>query len=115
MISGMATKTVLIDDLDGTPLGDSSSTTTFALNGAKYEIDLGPDNAAKLRDALAPFIKAGRRVSDAGGASRSTSAKRRSASRSDLSAIREWAQANGHQVGDRGRIPAAIIEAYSNR
>jgi len=32
--------------------------------------------------------------------------------RSDLASIRSWAQANGHTVGDRGRIPAAIIAAY---
>jgi len=109
----MAIKTVLIDDFDGTPLS-GATTTTFSLNGAHYEIDLGPENAARLAEALEPFIKAGRRVSDAGTRGART-APRRSASRTDLAAIREWAQANGHQVGDRGRIPAHIIEAYSNR
>ena len=28
-------------------------------------------------------------------------------------AIREWARANGHQVSSRGRVPAAIREAFS--
>ncbi len=109
----MAIKTVLIDDFDGTPLAASSATTTFALNGVQYEIDLAPENSAKLEEALAPFIKAGRRV---GGASRGASAsKRRPASRSDLGAVREWAQANGYKVGDRGRIPADVLEAYAQR
>ncbi|MCJ1709145.1 Lsr2 family protein [Microbacterium sp. VKM Ac-2923] len=30
----------------------------------------------------------------------------------DLAAVREWARANDHTVSDRGRVPAAIIEAY---
>lgn len=31
----------------------------------------------------------------------------------DLSAVREWAKKNGHEVGDRGRIHADILEAYT--
>ncbi|WP_442973052.1 Lsr2 family DNA-binding protein [Rhodococcus sp. NBC_00294] len=27
-------------------------------------------------------------------------------------AIREWANANGYEVSDRGRIPAAVVEAF---
>lgn len=110
----MAIKTVLIDDFDGTPLS-GGSTTTFALNGAQYEIDLAPENVEKLREALAPFIKAGRRVGGAQGGARRSGAGRRPASRSDLAAIREWAQSQGLKVGDRGRIPAEIIEQYNNR
>ena len=57
----MAIKTVLIDDFDGTPLS-GVSTTSFALNGARYEIDLAPENLEKLQEALAPFVKVARRV-----------------------------------------------------
>lgn len=111
----MAIKTVLIDDFDDTPLTAGAATTTFSINGTQYEIDLGPDNVAKLRDALAPFISAGRRVGT--GASPKPGARRRGAGRhsngsNDVTAIREWARANGHEIGDRGRIPAAIIAAY---
>jgi Lsr2 protein len=28
------------------------------------------------------------------------------------SAVREWARSNGHQVSDRGRVAAELIEAY---
>lgn len=114
MIYRMAIKTVLIDDFDGSPLPASSQTTTFSLNGAQYEIDLAPENVEKLRDALAPFVKAGRRTSRETAAA-SRGGARRSASRSDLAEIRSWAQANGFKVGDRGRIPAEVIEAYSKR
>ena len=49
-------KTVIVkltDDLDGT---DAEETVRFSLDGLSYEIDLNAENAAKLRDALEPFI-----------------------------------------------------------
>lgn len=109
----MAHKIVLVDDLDGTELGDNAVTTRFSLNGAHYEIDLNESNQQKLADALAPFIAAGRRASAGAASGRAAAPKRRSgAAKSNTSAIREWANANGHTVGDRGRIPAHIVEAY---
>lgn len=30
----------------------------------------------------------------------------------DPKAVRVWAQANGHKVGDRGRFSQAVINAY---
>ena len=110
----MAVKTVLIDDFDGTPLS-GVSTTTFALNGAQYEIDLSPENAEKLKDALAPFIKAGRRVgasSTARSTPRRRAAGRHSNGSNDVSAVRVWAKEHGYELGDRGRIPAEILNAY---
>ena len=54
---------VIIDDLDGTNLGtNSGESVRFSLDGKDYSIDLSADNAAKLREALAPYISAGRRV-----------------------------------------------------
>ncbi len=109
----MAIKTVLIDDFDGTPLS-GGSTTTFSLNGTQYEIDLAPENVEKLKDALAPFIKAARRVGAAQKSSpRTRGAGRHSNGSNDVSAIREWAKANGYALGDRGRIPAEIQAAYA--
>jgi hypothetical protein len=29
----------------------------------------------------------------------------------DIAAVREWAHSNGYTVGDRGRIPASIVDA----
>lgn len=34
------------------------------------------------------------------------------ARRPDAAAIREWAQANGHEISSRGRIPDAVVAAY---
>jgi len=112
-VCAMAHKIVLVDDLDGTELGDNAVTTRFSLNGAHYEIDLNESNQQKLADALAPFVAAGRRASASAASGRAATAKKRGGgTKSNTSAIREWANANGHPVGDRGRIPAHIVEAY---
>ena len=101
----------LVDDLDGTVLepGEGESV-LFALDGKTYEIDLADGNAQKLRDALAPFIDAGRRSST--GVSTQKAPRRRSGTGRDLAAVRAWAKENGYSVSERGRVPAAILEAY---
>ncbi|RXZ44350.1 Lsr2 family DNA-binding protein, partial [Agromyces binzhouensis] len=38
-----------------------------------------------------------------------------SAGAGDTKDAREWLRANGHQVSDRGRIPAPLMELYRNR
>jgi hypothetical protein len=116
----MAQKTVIqfVDDLDGTT-PDEVETVSFGLDGVTYEIDLGEDNAAGLRDALGEFVGAARRVGGrarrvalsppaGGGVAGSASGR----SREQTQAIREWARTNGYEVSDRGRIPTAVIEAF---
>lgn len=103
----------LVDDIDGTVLEiGEGETISFSLDGTAYEIDLKDDNAEALRAAFAPYVTAGRRAS-AGRAARGTSAKRRSTPSSETAAIRAWAKDNGHQVSERGRIPATVIDAYN--
>ena len=95
---------VLVDDLDG---GPADTTVAFAWGGASYEIDLSEANAQKLRDLLAPYVAAGRRV---GG--RRKSGGRRRAGGSSAGEIRAWAAENGYNVSARGRVPAEVREAY---
>ena len=99
---------LLVDDLDG---GEADETVTFALDGKSYEIDLNTVNADKLRDALEPFTKGGRRT---GGRASGGRGKARVASGSgqDTAKIRAWAKENGYEVNDRGRVPATVREAY---
>ena len=104
----MASKTIVevIDDLDGSK---AEETVRFALDGTEYEIDLSGAHSKKLRTALEPFIKAGRRV----GGKRSG---RRSPAPTDSKqskAIRDWAKQHGMQVSDRGRVPAEVQKAYN--
>ena len=101
--------TQLVDDLDGSVIENGGSTIRFGLEGRSYEIDLTDANAQRLRDALAPFIAAGRSA----GGGRSTGTRRSARGNSgELAAIRAWAQSNGYPVGDRGRIAAEVREAY---
>lgn len=104
--------TQLIDDLDGGILeGGDGVSLRFALEGRSYEIDLSDANAAKLRDALAPFIAAARPTSSTSSLTRSR-ATRANGRSVDLAAIREWANQNGYTVSSRGRVPQSVIEAY---
>jgi len=98
---------ILVDDIDG---GDADETVTFGLDGSTYEIDLSSKNAAKLRDAVAPFVGHARKV----GGRRNSSTRRAAGSGNGPSAreIREWARANGWNLSDRGRVAAEVRSAY---
>lgn len=105
---------LLIDDLDG---GEADETVAFALGPDDYEIDLNGDHAAMLREALAPFVAAGRQI-------RQTPAKRKGTAPgvgrprnkvergAYLIAVRQWAKQTGKQINNRGRVPTAIIAEY---
>jgi len=97
----------LFDDLDQTQLADGGQTVTFALQKTQYEIDLSRPNAAKLYEALAPFIAAGRRV---GAPAKRTAVK--SVDVAQTRAMRQWAKTHGMKVSDRGRISRVIQDAY---
>ena len=94
----------LTDDVDG---GEATETVRLGLDGVSYEIDLNDDNASKLRDAVAQYVKNARRI---GGASRSRG--KAPASGYDPKAVRAWAASNGIELPARGRIPALVLEQY---
>jgi hypothetical protein len=98
----------LIDDLDGKEIAEGGQTLAFSFNGTDYEIDLGPKNAKKLTDALAPFVAAARRT----GGRRSGSGRPSKVDQADLSAIRAWGKEHGYKVSDRGRVSQEVQEAY---
>jgi Lsr2 len=103
---------ILSDDLDENVSADE--TVSFALDGTNYEIDLSDKNATELREVFSRYVQAARKVGRAGrasggGRSRATGGRM---DREQAGAIRDWARKNGHQVSDRGRIPASVVEAY---
>ncbi|MGQ0846510.1 MAG: histone-like nucleoid-structuring protein Lsr2 [Sporichthyaceae bacterium] len=108
----MAQRTYILleDDLDG---GEAAETIGFGLDGVVYEIDLSAKNALKLRKALQQYVDSGRRLG--GRAHRGTAGGTSPAAgdREQRRAIREWAQSNGYDLGDRGRIPVHVVEAYN--
>lgn len=93
----------LVDDIDGSA---DAATVEFSLGKDSYTIDLGEKNLAKLESALAPFIEKATKTS------RRSAAKRQPA-KVDNSAIRAWAREAGHNISERGRIPADVVEAYA--
>ncbi|MFI5610395.1 Lsr2 family protein [Amycolatopsis sp. NPDC051903] len=100
----------MLDDIDGSL---ASQTVQFGMDGVAYEIDLSDGNAAALREELAGYIAAGRRV---GGRKTRTVAERPAAAttadRERSRAIRAWALENGYAVSDRGRLASEIVTAY---
>ncbi len=103
----------LVDDLDDSVLEvGEGETVLFSLDGIAYEIDLSDDNATALRAAFAPYVSAARRVSSGRVAPAARARRKPAGEQRDLAAIREWAKANGHQVSERGRIAASVVEAY---
>ncbi len=103
----------LTDDLldDDTP---ADETLTFAVDGVTYEIDLSSENAGKLRDAMAPYIAAGRRAGSAAKKQAAATARRpRAASgRSSANEVRAWAREQGMEVSERGRVRDEVKAAY---
>ncbi|WNV83086.1 Lsr2 family protein [Umezawaea sp. Da 62-37] len=82
------------------------------MDGVDYKIDLSGDNAAKLRDELAPFITYGRRT---GGRKTKTAQLVRTTSGDDLEQnqrIRSWARDAGLFVNDRGRISDEVLQKF---
>jgi hypothetical protein len=85
-----------------------------------YEIDLSNSNANTLRAALTPFVSAarrtgGRRIKVAVGqaTNNTTSESQATDEYTAVHDIRSWARDHGHDVSNRGRIPASIVDAYN--
>jgi len=106
---------------------DGAETVTFSFDGYDYSLDLCKEHAEDFHNNMQGLIGwssdrtrsgGGRRrrsgsSDDAGGAGGSSTPARSSADRERLKSIREWARQNGHaNLGDRGRVPQAIIAAY---
>ncbi|MDN3266409.1 MULTISPECIES: Lsr2 family protein [unclassified Streptomyces] len=102
----MAQKVVvtLFDDIDGS---EAAETIAFGLDGTSYEIDLNEANARRLREALEPYVDAGRKRARSGEVYRQTEVA------PDPAAVRAWAQANRMDVPARGRIPKRVYEAFA--
>lgn len=100
---------VLVDDIDG---GNADETLRFGCDGKAYEIDLSTANAGRLRDALAPFVAAGRLNRGASTRERRPTAARGKSTRS--ADIRAWAADKGIECNTHGRIPHRVIEQYDS-
>jgi nucleoid-associated protein Lsr2 len=101
-------QTLFVDDLDGSV---AEGTVRFGLDGTEYEIDLNAEHATALRNALAAYVSAARRI---GGSTRKPgrSGRRRSTDSLNPTEVREWAKTQGIDVKDRGRVPADLVVKF---
>jgi hypothetical protein len=82
-------QSLFTDDLDG---GTAEGTVRFGLDGTEYEIDLNAGHARELRDVLARYVDAARRVGDS--ARKAARGSRRGpAGGLNTTEVREWARA----------------------
>ena len=113
----MAQRTIvqLTDDLDGKPIPDGKGETIrFSLDRTDYEIDLAGKNAKALRDTFAKYVSAGRRTGTGAGTRGPGRSRRRAGPARDYEpkAVRAWAESQGIQVSQRGRVPADLVAKF---
>jgi hypothetical protein len=94
----------LEDDLTG---GPADETVAFGVGGRYYELDLSARHAADFRHQLAPFVEHARLAT--GHRSRAT---RTAANRERSREIRAWAEQQGLEISERGRLPGNVVEEY---
>ena len=102
----MATKTLIVDDLDGS---DDASTVSFSLGNMAYEIDLSREEQGSHGEEAVQVHGRSPQSRERRGERKGS----RSASRQQTGAIREWAKASGRKVSERGRISQTVIDAYN--
>ncbi|MEV0710362.1 histone-like nucleoid-structuring protein Lsr2 [Nocardia aurea] len=104
----------IVDPIDIAP----KQITTFTFNGREYSLDLSMSSANELAAALAPWMEKASDVNVVGRRTRKIKAGSESSSETDpeeRTRIREWARDNGYEIGPRGRISEAILQAFENR
>jgi len=109
----MAQRTIvqLVSDLSGDEVAHGKGETIeFAYRGSSYTIDLTDKEAAGFDKSIAMYLEHATKIGGRGRVGRKRSSVRSSSG--DNKAIREWANANGYDIGDRGRIPAHVRNAY---
>lgn len=113
----MARQVVYIDDIDGS---EGAEEVTFMYKGQSYAIDLGPASRERFDKAMSEFISAARKGPAAAGpmatyrkpAAGEGKRPNQTQNKERTQAVRDWGRANGFEVSDRGRIPAALTEAF---
>jgi hypothetical protein len=108
---------VLSCDLCDQPDDDSTVTTVaFAYANRGYELDLCPTHTGQVQDSLTGWAAKGRPARTAPRRRprrqpAAAGARRRTATTTEQ--IRRWARQHGHQIPDRGPLPAALIAEYN--
>ena len=111
---------VVKDDLTGKTLKEEEvHSFTFGWQGKQYSIDLGPQTAEEFLNVMDKYVNVAT-VAESRftptparrGRPATASSSDRAARKEELSAIRTWWREQGNEIGDRGRIPQDIVDAY---
>lgn len=94
----------LEDDLTG---GPADETVEFGIDGRTYALDLNARHAAEFRRQMSRFVEHARPVR-----SRTRGPVRTAASRERSRQIRAWAEEQGLEVAEYGRLPGNIVHQY---
>lgn len=98
---------LLEDDLDGS---EASQSINFSVDSTDYVIDLSDSNADEFREVMKKYVGAARKTA------RGTAPKPRRSSRDSgepaPAAVRAWAESNGIEVNNRGRVKQDVIDQY---
>lgn len=116
------TRVEFTDDIDGKALDiDDLNVVGWTWLGVDYEFDTSTTNLDRIESGRVPLSTLVARSRRVGGRKR-TPGRKVPASvpapetpAADSKTIRSWAQRNGYQLADRGRIPAEIVEAFTKQ
>ena len=102
----MAIRTITESDISGKP---DAATVSFAIGDTWYEIDLTSEEQADLEQALATYVAKGRKAQRVAAQPKHEWPE---TTPDERNKVREWAQANGYEVSEFGRIPKRVTAAY---
>lgn len=101
--------TLLVSDLSGDEMkAGQGETVAFSYRGVDYTIDLTDKEATGFDKAVAMYIEHATKV---GGRGRRSTVKT-SGSGGDTKAIKAWADQQGMDYPQRGRLPQSLVDAY---
>ncbi len=102
---------------------ESNSEVAFSFEGYAYTLDLCSPHAEDVQNTIQTMIawssdrerlrESRRRRSGAASTTATGPGQPARRDKEQIGAIRDWANANGFKVSNRGRIPAEVEEAYS--
>lgn len=117
MAKKVQTIVTVVDDFDDQVIDDGlAETIDFTWEGSSYTIDLRPQNAAKFRKDIEKWLAAATKVTGRRGRPKGSGTRAPSGSglsKDELAAAREWLRGQGHEVNDRGRVKAELLDLYT--
>lgn len=112
----MAIRQVIESDISGK---GNAETVTFSIGDRFFEVDLTEDEKAAFQKTLQTYIELGREAEPQQLVGTHPTPRPGTTVMPDTTAkerkkIRAWAQANGHEVAPKGKIPTDLIQMYDD-